>query len=220
MPEGYVPVTKEEAARYQRGGFGNEIGFGSRPALIIIDFMYSFTDPDMPFGANMDKEVNATAQVLHLARQKNVPVIFLALHYNEGCESELGIWAKKMTAMSMLKAGTRLVQIDERVKPIKGEPVITKKGPSAFFGTHLTSLLTHLRVDTLIITGCTTSGCVRATVVDALQYNFRPIVPRECVADRAKGPHEANLFDINQKYGDVIPMQKVLDYLNNLPRQK
>ncbi len=216
MPEGYVPVTKEEAARYQKGGFGNEIGFGSRPALIIIDFMYSFTDPDMPFGANMDKEVNATAQVLHLARQKNVPVIFLALHYNEGCESELGIWAKKMTAMSMLKAGTRLVQIDERVKPIKGEPVIIKKGPSAFFGTHLTSLLTHLRVDTLIITGCTTSGCVRATVIDAASYSFKVGVIGEGCFDRVQISHKVNLCEMDAKYASVISVAEAREYLSRL----
>lgn len=212
MPQEYI--SKEEEAKYRKGGFGNEIGFGSRPALLIIDFLYGFTDPESPFGANMDKEVVATTQLLKVARQKKIPVIYLVLYYEEGCESELGIWAKKMTALPMLKAGTRLVQIDDRVKPIKGEPVIVKKGPSAFFGTHLVSLLTHLQVDTLIITGCTTSGCVRATVVDALQYNFRPVVPRQCVADRAKAPHEANLFDINQKYGDVVPLQDVLDYLS------
>ena len=196
-------VTKEEEQRYQKAGFGQELGFGEKPALLIIDFMYSFTDPEMPFGANMDREVEATAQVLHLARQKGIPVIYTATEYKEGCGSELGIWLKKVPVMSALKAGSRLVEIDERVKPITGEPVIIKMGPSAFFGTHLASLLINLGVDTLIITGCTTSGCIRATVVDALQYSFRSIVPRECVADRAKGPHEANLFDISQKYGDA-----------------
>jgi nicotinamidase-related amidase len=220
MVQEAVYLTKEEEQRYRKGGFGGQIGFGERPALLIIDFMYSFTDPEIAFGSNMDRELECTASLLHLARQKKTPTIFFAAHYKEGCEAEIGIWVKKMSAMTVLKAGSRAVQIDERVKPMTGEPVIIKKGPSAFFGTHLAALLIRLGVDTLIITGCTTSGCVRATVVDAVQYNFRPIVPRECVADRAKGPHEASLFDINQKYGDVVPAQKVIDFLNNLPDKK
>ncbi len=220
MEQELVSLTGEEKQRYQRAAPGGEIGFGERPALLIIDFMYSFTDPDEAFGANMDEALKATARVINLVRQKGVPVIYAVFQYDEGSESELGIWVKKMPSLPQLKAGSRLVQIDERVKPVTGEPVIVKKGPSAFFGTHLASLLVSLRVDTLIITGCTTSGCVRATVVDALQYNFRPIVPRECVADRAKSPHEANLFDIHQKYGDVVPVQRVIDFLNNLPDKK
>lgn len=215
-----VSLTREEEQRYEKAGLGQEMGFGDRPALLIIDFMYGFTDPEMPFGSNMDQVVASTAQLLHVARQKGVPVIFAAMQYEEGCERELGIWVKKVPTLALLKSGSRLVEIDERVKPMTGEPVITKKGPSAFFGTHLASLLVRLGVDTLIVTGCTTSGCVRATVVDALQYSIRPIVPRECVGDRAIGPHEANLFDINQKYGDVIPLQRVIDFLNELPDRK
>ena len=217
MKKEIVSLTKEEEQKYKKAGFGQEIGFGERPALLVIDFMYVFTDPEMPFGSNMDKEVVSTARVLHLARQKGIPVIFTTMEYKEGCESELGIWVKKLPTLPLLKPGSRLVEIDERVKPVTGEPVIIKKGPSAFFGTHLTSLLIRLGVDTLIITGCTTSGCIRATAVDALQYSFRPIVPRQCVADRATGPHEANLFDINQKYGDVVPVQRVIDFLKDLP---
>ncbi len=216
MEQELTSLTSDEEQRYQKGGYGQELGFGKRPALLVIDFMYAFTDPEMVFGANMDKEVVATARLLHLARQKKIPVIFTVGYCKEGYESEWGLWAKKLPHLYLAKAGTRLVEIDERVKPITGEPVINKKGPSAFFGTHLVSVLIPLGVDTLIITGCTTSGCIRATVVDALQYGFRPIVPRECVADRAKGPHEANLFDINQKYGDVIPVQKVINFLNRL----
>ncbi len=215
MEQEPVSLTSEEEERYQKAGFGQQLGFGEKPALLIIDLMYAFTDPEMPFGSNMDEEVQDTARVMHLARQKGIPVIFTAMGYEEGCESEMGIWLKKAPTLALFKAGSRLVEIDERVKPIAGEPVIIKQGPSAFFGTHLASLLIRLGVDTLIITGCTTSGCVRATVVDAMQYSFRAIVPRECVADRAKGPHEANLFDINQKYGDVVPVRSVIDYLNN-----
>ncbi|MBU2608268.1 MAG: isochorismatase family protein [Chloroflexi bacterium] len=220
MKEETVSLTSDEEQRYQKAGFGQQLGFGEKPALLVIDLMNAFTDPEAPFGSNMDAEVQATAEVIHLARQKEIPVIFTAMGYEEGCESEMGIWLKKAPTLALLKAGSRLVEIDERVKPMTGEPVIIKQGPSAFFGTHLSSLLIRLGVDTLIITGCTTSGCVRATAVDALQYSFRAIVPRECVADRAKGPHEANLFDINQKYGDVVPVQRVIDYLNNLPPQE
>jgi len=217
MKQEPVSLTNEEEQRYQKAGFGQPLGFGEKPALLVIDLMNVFTDPEAPFGSNMDKEVLDTARVMNLAREKKIPVIFTAMVCKEGCESEMGIWLKKAPTLSLLKAGSRLVEIDERVKPMTDEPVIIKQGPSAFFGTHLASLLIRLGVDTVIITGCTTSGCVRATAVDALQYSFRAIVPRECVADRANGPHEANLFDINQKYGDVVPVQRVIEYLNNLP---
>ncbi len=112
--------------------------------------------------------------------------------------------------------GNPYAEFCEEVVPKEGEPIIVKQYASAFFGTSLVATLNGLDVDTLIITGCTTSGCIRATAVDAVQYGFRPICPRECIGDRHEGPHEANLFDINAKYGDVISKAEVMEYLNGL----
>ncbi len=117
----------------------------------------------------------------------------------------------------MLKLGTPAVEVDPRLERRATEPVLLKQFASAFFGTALASLLAAQNCDTLIVTGCTTSGCVRASVVDALQYGFRPIVPREAVGDRADGPHQANLFDIQAKYGDVLALDEVVQYLQALP---
>lgn len=204
--------------QYEKAGMMRRIGFGEKPALLIVDFLKGFTNPNLPLGGNLDKEIEATAKVLELVRKKDVLVVFTTVGYDEGFR-DAGIWIKKMSAITHMRRGSDMVEIDPRISPVPGEHIILKKFASAFFGTNLASLLTSQRVDTLIITGCTTSGCIRASVVDALQNGFRPIVPRECVGDRAQGPHEANLFDIDAKYGDVISLEEVLAYLNALPRQ-
>ncbi len=178
MKEKVVSLTEQEQQKYE-AWFGQEIGFGEKPALLIIDFIYGFTDPKAPFGANMDKEVETTAKVLHLARQKGINVVFTTVAYDEEWIAKFSIRAKKLRTLALLKTGSRLVEIDGRLKPLAGEYVCVKRAPSAFFGTYLAPALIAQRVDTVIITGCITSGCIRATVVDANSYGFRPIVPRE-----------------------------------------
>lgn len=199
--------------QYRGIGFSRRIGFGDKPALLIVDFIKSFTDPSHPLGSDLDGPIERTAQILTLMRLKGLPVVFTTYGYQEGFQ-DAGLWIKKMPALSHLKEGTPMVEIDPRVAPLRGETIIVKRYPSAFFGTYLASLLTSLNVDTVLIAGCTTSGCVRATVVDAIQHGFRPIVPKECVGDRAELPHEVALFDMDAKYGDVVSYTEVLDYLH------
>jgi nicotinamidase-related amidase len=201
---------------YDRAGFGRPVERGSRPVVVVVDFSYGFTDPQYPTGADMSGPVLATARLLEAARAGGVPVVFTTIAYDAGQLRSLA-WLKKATGMAALELGSRLVDVDERLAPRTDEHLVVKTGASAFFGTALASYLASVRADTVIVTGATTSGCVRATVVDAVQYGYPTLVPRDCVADRALAPHEASLFDINEKYGDVVDLDDVLAYLQALP---
>ena len=194
---------------YQQRGFANRIGFGEKPALLIIDFINAFTDVSCPLGSDLDKEVGATKQLLEIFREKNLPVHFTTTAYEEGFASA-GVFIKKVPSLSYLRQGTKLVEIDERLKPEPFETVWEKKYASAFFGTALASALTAQKIDTLIIAGCTTSGCVRASAVDACQHGFRTIVVKECVGDRSASAHAANLFDLDAKYADVVGLEEAI----------
>ncbi|MCF7547517.1 isochorismatase family protein [Pseudonocardia sp. WMMC193] len=202
----------ETARVYDRAGFGHSVPRGARPAVVVVDFSHGFTDPSYPTGADMTGPVLATARLLDAARAAGAPVVFTTIAYDPG-QIESLTWLRKARGMAALTAGSRLVEIDERLAPRPEEHLVVKTGASAFFGTDLAAYLVSRGVDTLVVTGATTSGCVRATVVDAVQYGFPTLVPRECVADRAAGPHAANLFDIDEKYGDVVDLADVLDYL-------
>ncbi|SFL00323.1 isochorismatase family protein [Geodermatophilus ruber] len=204
-----APTT---AQVYDRAGFGRPIERGSRPAVVVVDFTYGFTDPEYPTGSDMSGAVLATARLLDAARAQDLPVVFTTIAYDQGQVGSLA-WLKKATGMAALEAGSRLVEVDERLSPRPDEHLVVKTGASAFFGTALASYLASRRVDTVIVTGATTSGCVRATVVDAVQHGYPTLVPRDCVADRAQGPHDASLFDINEKYGDVVDLGDVLTYV-------
>lgn len=200
---------------YEERGIGNRVGFGSRPAVLVIDMSVAFNDPAYRVGADQTEAVNAIATLLQEARPRSVPVIFFTTAYqSDGLDG--GMFGRKIPALLDLRVGDPGVEIDPRLAPATGEAVITKKFSSAFFQTHLPSLLVALGVDTVILTGCSTSGCVRATAVDAVSYGYRVIVPLECVSDRAEGPHYANLFDIDSKYGDVVPLAEVLARLSGL----
>lgn len=187
---------------------------GSRPAVVVVDFSYGFTDPAYPTGADMTGPILATARLLETARARGVPVVFTTIGYDPGQVRDLA-WLKKATGMAALALGTRLVDLDERLARRADEYLVVKTGASAFFGTALAGYLTSVHADTLVVAGATTSGCVRATVVDAVQHGYPTLVPRDCVADRAPGPHEASLFDIDEKYGDVVDLDDVLAYLQD-----
>ena len=193
---------------YQQRGFAQKVGFGTSPALLVIDFIKGFTDTDCPLGSNLDKEIEATKQLLDEFRERNLPVHFTTTAYDSEMVSA-GVFVRKVPSLSHLKFGSNWVEIDERLKPIAGEVVWTKQYASAFFGTSFAAALTAQKIDTLIITGCTTSGCVRASAVDSCQHGFRTIVVRECVGDRSASAHEASLFDLNAKYADVVSLEEV-----------
>ncbi len=203
------PVTHIE-------GFGERGGFGRRPALAVIDMTLGFTDPKSPLACDLEEPVKNIARLLDTARQAEVPVIFTTVAFRESDKLTAAAFIEKVPALLVLEAGSRWAEIDPRIAPRETEPVLNKLFASGFFGTGMGSALTVAGVDTLIITGVSTSGCVRATAVDALQYGFRPVVPREAVGDRNPDAHEANLHDIDAKYGDVISTEDALKYLQEI----
>jgi len=194
-------------------GFGERGGFGRRPALAVIDMTLGFTDPQSPLACDLEGPVQNIRRLLESARRAGIPVVFTTIAYRESDKLTAAAFIDKVPALLALRAGTRWAEIDPRIAPRETEPVLNKLFASGFFGTGLSSLLTAAGVDTLVITGASTSGCVRATAVDALQYGFRPVVPREAVGDRNPDAHEANLYDVDAKYGDVISTEEVLEYL-------
>jgi nicotinamidase-related amidase len=201
-------------------GFGGRGGLGERPALAVIDMTLGFTDPESPLACDLESTVGEIVRLLDAARNAGIPVIFTTIAYRESDKLTAAAFISKVPALLTLEAGSRWAGIDSRLAPREEEPVLNKLFASGFFGTGLGSALTAAGVDTLLVTGASTSGCVRATVVDALQYGFRPVVPREAVGDRNPDAHEANLYDIEAKYGDVIPSEQALEYLRSLTPDK
>jgi len=209
-------MPDEEAQRiYEQARLGESVSLGQNPAVLVVDFSCGFTDAACTLGADMTTEVEATKQLLDAARARGLPVIFTTIGY-ESSLKDGGLWLQKVPSLAELQLGGHWVEIDPRLEPQEGEPVIVKKGASAFFGTNLASILVSQRIDSVVMCGATTSGCVRATAIDLLQYGFPTIVPRECVGDRAQAPHEANLFDINAKYADVVSLEEAIDYVERV----
>lgn len=192
--------------------FGQPLGVGWHPALVIVDMTEGFTSPASPLGSSMDDTVNQIRRILDVARDKNLPVYFTTVVYHDANFHDGGWFVKKVPALRILTPDSKWVRIDERL-PYRGPEVVEKQYASAFFGTKLHERLLENGVDTVIVTGCTTSGCIRATVVDALQYGYRPIVPEEAVADRNPAAHQQSLTDIAFKYGDVMPVDSVIGEL-------
>jgi maleamate amidohydrolase len=188
---------------YIQQGFGQKIGIGLAPALVIVDFVVGFTDPAHFGGGNIAPAIARTVELLALARVRAWPVVHTRVVYADD-GSNCGGFTRKVPALRGLTETSKLSQIVPELTPAPGELTLRKHNASAFFGTELAGWLASQRVDTLIVAGCTTSGCVRATVIDSCSYNFRTIVAEDCVGDRALGPHEANLFDMRQKYADVM----------------
>lgn len=212
-------MSNEEAREiYERAGLGASVRLGSRPAVLVVDFSCGFTDPACPLGSDLTAEVEATKRLLDAARAKGLPVIFTTIGF-EASLKDGGLWLQKVPTLGDLQLGGRWVEIDPRLEPQEGETVIVKKGASAFFGTNLVAVLNTQRADGVILCGATTSGCIRATAIDLLQYGYPAIVPRECVGDRAEAPHEANLFDIQAKYADVVSLDEALAYVESVPER-
>jgi maleamate amidohydrolase len=198
---------------YSARGLGARVGFGRRPALLVIDMTRAFCDPSYKVGADLTATIEAIAPLLEASRAVRVPVVYTTIAYRED-GADGGVFLEKIPSLRELRLDDPATsEFDPRIAPAKGDTVIAKKFPSAFFGTSLASMLVARGVDTLVLTGCSTSGCIRATAIDAVSNGYRVIVPEEAVADRVPGPHYANLFDINAKYGDVLPLAEVLQAL-------
>jgi maleamate amidohydrolase len=184
--------------------FGGEIGAGRRPCLVIVDVTYGFTDPELPLGTAMDEAVAANARLLAAARANDIPVVFTTVEYDEPDGGRARHFVSKAPALLTLRPGSRASRVDDRIAPAAGELVLVKLFASAFAGTGLTDHLDRLAVDTVVVTGVSTSGCVRATVVDALQNGFRPLLVEDAVADRNPAAAAATLYDVRAKYGDIV----------------
>ena len=204
---------------YENAFLGRSIKAGAHPAVLVVDFSCGFTDPECRLGADLTPEVEATRRVLDAARAKGLPVFFTTIGF-ERSEMNNVLWIQKAPALRTLEVGGHWVEIDPRLDVRPSEPIIVKKGASGFFGTNLAAIFISHHVDTVILCGATTSGCVRATAVDLMQYGFPTLVPRECVGDRAQAPHEANLFDIQAKYADVVSVEDALKYLESISNKR
>jgi maleamate amidohydrolase len=189
-------------------------GLGNRPALLIVDIINSFTDPDCPLGSESGEVVEANRLLLHAFRDKQLPVVFTTVVYHD--QSQARVFRDRVPALDILKPGTHWVEIDPRLEPRSHEPVIEKQWASGFFKTVLDDYLKKEGVDSLVVTGLTTSGCVRATAVDGLQHEYKVVIPAEAVGDRNQDAHRANLFDLNAKYADVLDLEEVLKLIEDL----
>lgn len=203
---------------YERAGFGAATVWGRSPAVLVVDFSYGFTDPDSPLGSDMAAEARNTRRVLDTARETGTLVVFTSIAYDKSLRDG-GAWMRKVPTLAQLVEGTRWVELDERLNRQADEPLLHKCGASAFFGTQLTSIFVAHHIDTVLVAGATTSGCVRASVVDAVQNGFQTLVARDCVGDRAADPHEANLFDMGAKYADLVSAEEVIGYLRSNAEQ-
>ena len=203
---------------YATGGFGKSLQPGRRPALLVIDFVRAYLVPGSPLYAGVEAARDACGELLGAARAAGIPVLHTNVRYQPGGRDG-GVFFRKVPALACFEAGAHpdLAAFAEGLEPVAGETVITKQYASAFFGTSLASTLTALGVDTVLIAGVSTSGCVRATAVDACQHGFVPFVVREAVGDRHEAPHAANLFDLQAKYAEVVTLGQARDYLATWP---
>lgn len=199
-------------AEFKEKGLGGRMGFGSRPALVVVDVIRGFTEAQSPLASDLDTQVEATQRLLALARKSGLPVVFSTVAYDADLQ-EAGKWIKKIPSINWLVEGSQWVEVDERMDRRDNEMLLVKKYASCFFGTDLAARLISRDVDTVILVGGTTSGCIRATAVDSCSYGFNTIVVEEGVGDRADLPHLASLFDIDSKYGDVVSLEDASTYL-------
>jgi maleamate amidohydrolase len=208
--------AQDDADFFAQRGFGQRIGFGERPALMVIDMLKAFTDEKATLGANLDEQIAAIIPLLAAAHDGGLLVIFSTVRYDDADLKDAGIWALKQKGVMTLRADGHGWEVDSRLDFRKTDTLLFKKYASCFFGTDLVPRLLAHRVDTLIMTGGTTSGCVRATAVDACQNGFRPIVVREAVGDRSTAAHAQSLFDLDAKYADVVSHHDALAYLERV----
>jgi maleamate amidohydrolase len=202
---------------YDRRGYRNAVGTGRKPAIVVIDFSNAFTRGASEFpGGDFASETAQTRRLLDVARERDLPVFYTTIAYADP-EKESGFWGKKVPWLNCCKLGSEAVAIDTVLDPRPNEPVIVKKFPSAFFETDLQDRLHRLGVDTIVLAGCTTSVCVRATAVDAMQRNFHTLVAAEAVGDLDAALHAVHLRDLDARYADVMSVDDLLDYLHSLP---
>ena len=202
---------------YDSRGYRHSVGKGQRPAIIVIDFSRAFTRGASRFpGGDFAAELTATRKLLDGGRAAQVPILYTTIAYDDP-QRESGFWGKKVPWLDHCKSGTDAVAIDDVLDPRTNEPIIVKKFPSAFFGTDLDARLRGLAADTLIVTGCTTSVCVRATAIDSMQHGYYTLVARDAVGDFNDALHAVHLRDMDARYADVLGVDELLRYFKTLP---
>ena len=205
--------------RFDDVGYGGRaVGFGERPAIVTVDFQLGFTRPDWPSGRSphIHRAVDNTARLLKVARPLEIPVV--SCNVSWGSAREMAHWKVNALYEGAFFHGHPSTELDPRIYDSAYDIRFTKAGPSIFFLTPLVSILVKNRIDTVIVCGCTTSGCVRASIVDSFSYGYRTIVPEECVGDMEEGPHWDNLRDVGRRYADVMKLDVVIDYLRGRRR--
>lgn len=208
-------VEMEEIYKEQNLG-KYRIGFGKKPALVIVDFQYGLTDNQYGFGGgNITEAAKTTVSLLSSVRSKGIPVFYSVAAYRKDL-LDAGHFVKKVRLLNLLVQGSRTIEIDKLLKPEEKDVVIEKHYPSVFDGTNFDSMLNALKIDTLLITGCVTGGCVRATAMSANGYGYRPMVVEDCVGDRSIFWHKFNLLDMDAKISDVVKLNEVFDYIDKL----
>lgn len=214
-------MSIEKLNPYQKAGYGQgKVGFGERPAILVVDFQKAFTLSESPLGGSplITAAVRKTQDLLSVAREVDIPIIFTAVGYRED-QQDMGLWPLKVSSLSSVTLGSKWVEIDDELEVSEKDIVLIKKMPSAFFNTDLINILIRQQIDTVIITGCTTSGCIRATAIDSFSYGFRTVVAEECVGDQDIEPHQANLFDISNRYGDILSNSEIISGIKKLNEQ-
>ena len=204
-----MPNSQPDLGTNYVGAFDGHLPFGKRPALLIVDFVVAYLIKDSPLYAGVEDALASNERLLAAARETKIPVIFTNVSFQAGGKDG-GMFYRKVPALKCFDAGSPLGAFPDSLQPLAGEIIITKQYASAFFGTTLASTLTAMGVDCLLITGLSTSGCVRASALDALQHGFAPFVVRDACGDRHPAPHEANLFDLQAKYAEVIGEDEAL----------
>jgi len=195
--------------------YDNKIGFGKNPAMLLIDFVQAYFDTSCPLYAGVEDNLASALRIREEARCAEIPIIYTNVVYHENMV-DAGVFHKKVKVLENFRRGSPMGAWPNGLEIAQGETVISKQYPSAFFGTSLSSTLTSMQIDSIIITGLTTSGCVRASCVDAVSHGFIPIVVAEACGDRDEAPHQANLFDMNAKYADVVSETEIIDYIKTL----
>jgi maleamate amidohydrolase len=199
--------------RVRQRGFGNRVGFGRKAALLVVDFARNFTSPDTALGGEMAEPLRQANRLIAAARAAGMPVFFSTIAYADP-KHGTGVWGMKIKGLVDLQLGSSEVDQDPRLEVAPGDAILVKRGASCFFGTSLDADLRKAGVDTLVVAGCSTSGCVRASVVDACQLDYRPIIAAEATADRLDAAHEQALVDMDLKYGDVMSVDEIVDHLS------
>ncbi|WP_129113543.1 isochorismatase family protein [Halegenticoccus tardaugens] len=209
-------MSDRERVYDDAGMVGHAHDLGDRPALLVVDLQKGETDPDEPLGSDLSTVVENTNELVDVCHDRGVPVVFARVVYRHLDAADGGLWVEKIPALMEWTTGSYPAELDDRLHVKDGDHVLDKRHASAFHGTELGSMLTAMGIDTLVVAGCSTSGCIRSSVDAAAARGFRTVVPEECVGDRSAEQHEAHLWDIDAKFADVLSMAEVATYLRSI----